>query len=142
MFRVEPAFGHVGAGFLFLTAAIVVGVGQLIVPGFSARAWIVYAELTLLGWLVVFITGIWYRLFAFFIRLHFRSRPGAPARPATELIHRPVAWASLALLAGGVLLLVAGTALGTTAVVRTGAAAMFVAASLIAGQYARLLAGR
>src|SRR5690606_3955258 len=72
--KLEPAFGHVAAGFVFFVGAIVAGVVQLATPGMSERGWIVYAELTLLGWLVVFITGIWYRLLAFLIWLHFYGR--------------------------------------------------------------------
>ena len=140
--RLEPAFGHVAAGFLFLALAMGTGLAQLLLPGFSARGWIVYAVLALLGWLVVFITGIWYRLFAFFIRLHFHGREGRKARPTAELISRPVAWLSLALLAPGVGVLALGTALGSAATVRTGAIAMLAAAALMAAQYARLLTGR
>jgi hypothetical protein len=140
--RLEPAFGHVAAGFLFLTLAIGTGVAQLLLPGFSARGWVVYAELTLLGWLVVFITGIWYRLLAFFIRLHFHGRDGRKARPTAELISRPIAWLSLALLAPGLGVLALGTAVGSTATVRAGAIAMLAAAVLMAAQYARLLTGR
>jgi len=139
--RIEPAFGHVAAGFFFLASAIAIGVGQLLVPGFSPRAWLVYGELTLLGWLVVFITGIWYRLFAFFIRLHVRARSGS-SRPVSELIDARIAWVSLALLVAGIVALAAGSAFGLVAAVRAGAIGILAAAVLIAAQYARLLTGR
>ena len=77
--RLEPAFGHVLAGFVSLAAALVAGFVLLATPGFSARGAIVYAGLVLLGWLVIFITGIWYRLLAFLIWLHFYGATEPPA---------------------------------------------------------------
>ena len=139
----EPAFGHVLAGFVSLILALVVGLTQLAQPGISFRGWVVYAELTLLGWLVVFVTGIWYRLIPFLIWLHFyRARPGDPVPQPAELVHRPTAWLSLALIAGGVALLVAGSATGTVPLARAGSAAVLAGSTLIAGQYLRIFAGR
>jgi hypothetical protein len=141
--RLEPAFGHVVAGFAFLVMAIGTGLTQLATPGFSPRGWTVYAELTLLGWLVVFITGIWYRLFAFLIWLHFHGRQdGSRARTAAEIVNRPVAWLALGLLAPGVGVLAIGTALGAAGVARAGAVGILMAAVLIAGQYGRMFVER
>ena len=64
------------AGFSSLVLALGGGIVQLAVPGVSLRGWVVYAELIVLGWLVVFITGIWYRLFAFLIWVHFYGARG------------------------------------------------------------------
>ena len=139
--RLEPAFGHVIAGFASLLLAMTTGVMQLLMPGFSPRGWVVYAELTLLGWLVVFITGVMYRLFAFLIWLHFYARLGS-ARVAAELVHRPLAWSALALLTAGVALLVTGTATGSAAVVRLGAAAFLGGSVLVTAQYPRMFSGR
>lgn len=137
----EPAFGHVLAGFCSLVLALGAGVVQLATPGVSLRGWVVYAELTLLGWLVLFITGIWYRLFAFLIWLHFYGASGE-ARTAAELVHRPAAWGALGLLAAGVIVLVSGTALGSAAAARIGAAGVLGGSLLIAAQYARIFASR
>jgi hypothetical protein len=114
----EPAFGHVLAGFVALALALVAGLAQLAQPGVSFRGWVVYAELTLLGWLVVFITGVWYRLFPFLIWLHFYGGGEGPVPAPTELVHRPTAWTALALLAGGVALLVIGSGVGSPGVTR------------------------
>jgi hypothetical protein len=140
--RLEPTFGHVLVGFCSLALALAVGVAQLVLPGTSARGWVIYAELTLLGWLIIFITGIWYRLFTFLIWLHFYGRTGARVRPAAELVHHPTAWAALGLLAGGVILLVAGTAWSSPASTRVGAAGVLTGTLLIAAQYLRILGGR
>jgi hypothetical protein len=140
--RLEPAFGHVLVGFCCLVLALTVGVAQLLLPGTSARGWVMYGELTLLGWLVIFITGIWYRLFAFLIWLHFYGRHGGRARPAAELVHGHTAWAALGLLAAGVILLVAGTAWTSRAGTRAGASAILAGSLLVAAQYARIFGGR
>jgi len=144
MIRVlEPAFGHVLAGFVSLVLALGVGVAQLVTPGVWLRGWVVYAELTLLGWLVVFITGIWYRLFGFLMWLHlYRGRGTGPVKTAAELVHRGTAWAALGLLGGGALVLTAGTAAASPVAVSSGAWGVLGGSLLIAGQYVRIYAGR
>jgi hypothetical protein len=139
----EPAFGHVLAGFISLMVALSLGVAQLVMPGVWLRGWVAYAELTVLGWLVVFITGIWYRLFTFVIWLHFYGGSGAGrVKTAAELVHAGTAWSALWLLAGGVLVLVAGTALGSRTAVSAGAGSVLGGSVLIAVQHARIFAGR
>ncbi|HEU5049106.1 MAG TPA: hypothetical protein VFU00_02215 [Gemmatimonadales bacterium] len=141
--RLEPAFAHVAAGFLFLALGIVAGVIQLATPGVSPRGWTAYAELVLLGWLVVFITGIWYRLLAFLVWLHFYGREGATrVRTAAEIVHRPTAWVAFVLLVTGVAGVVAGSATGNAVVARAGAIAFLGGTLAIAGQYARIFAMR
>jgi hypothetical protein len=141
--RLEPAFGHVLAGFLFLAAAVATGLVQLATPGFSSRLAIVYAGLTLLGWLVLFITGIWYRLLAFLIWLHFHGRDGATrVRTAAEIVHRPIAWATLALFVLGISALLTGVGLGVASLA-TGGAVIFLAGSVaLAGHYASIFLHR
>ena len=141
--RLEPAFGHVLVGFLFLATAVMVGLAQLATPGFSARGAIVYAGLTLLGWLVLFITGIWYRLLAFLIWLHFYGRDGATrVRTAAEIVHRPTAWATLALLAAGIVTLLAGVGFGDEIVARVGGLLFLAGALLLLMHYAAIFARR
>ncbi|HEX6644727.1 MAG TPA: hypothetical protein VF037_08615 [Gemmatimonadales bacterium] len=141
--KLEPAFGHVLAGFVALLAAIAVGIVQLALPGTSARGWVVYALLTLLGWLVVFISGIWYRLLAFLVWLHFYGRDGATrVKTAAEIVHRPTAWAALALLVAGVAGLTGGVAAGAAGAARLGAAVFLGGAVVIAGQYAHIFRSR
>jgi hypothetical protein len=141
--RLEPAFGHVLVGFSSLALALTVGVAQLLAPGIWLRGWVVYAELTLLGWLIVFITGIWYRLFAFLIWLHFyRGRPGGAVKTAAELVHRGTAWVALALLGGGAMLLAGGTAVASLGLVQAAAWAVLGGSLLILAQYGRIVAAR
>lgn len=131
MRRLEPAFGHVLVAFFSLVLALAIGIGQLVLPGMSARGWVMYAELTLLGWLVIFITGIWYRLFAFLIWLHFYGRPGTRVRQAAELVHHRTAWVALGVLTAGVILLVGGTAATSPVGARTGAVGILTGSLLI-----------
>lgn len=141
--RLEPAFGHVLAGFLALGAAVITGFLLLATPGFSARGAIVYAGLALLGWLMLFITGIWYRLLAFLIWLHFYGRDGATrVRTAAEIVHRPTAWVTLALLATGVVTLLGGVAIGVEVAARAGAVVLFAGALLLLAHYAVIFAKR
>jgi hypothetical protein len=141
--RLEPAFAHVLAAFCCLLLALIAGIVQLVLPGMSARGWVIYAELTLLGWLVLFITGIWYRLFAFLIWLHFYGRSGtARVRQAAELVHRPTAWTALALTTAGVALLVSGTAMTSSPLARAGALGILSGSLFIMAQYLRIYTGR
>jgi hypothetical protein len=140
--RLEPAFGHVQVGFLCLVLALVAGTVQLGLPGMSARGWVVYAELTLLGWLVVFITGIWYRLFPFLIWLHFYGRSGERVRSAGELVQRGTAWVALFLLAAGLGLLVAGSLSGSAGITSGGAAGFLGGSLLVGAQHLRIFLGR
>jgi hypothetical protein len=139
--RLEPAFGHVIVGFAYLLLGLAAGLMQLFLPEFSARGWVVYAELTLLGWLVVFITGVMYRLFTFLIWLHFFASLGS-ARVTAELVDKRTAWAALALLTAGVGGLVAGTSTGSVLVARIGAALFLGGSVVLAAQYPRMFSGR
>ena len=139
----EPAFGHVLVGFASLVLALATGIAQLLTPGIWFRGWMVYAELTVLGWLIVFITGIWYRLLAFLIWLHFyRGGEGGRVKTAAELVNPGTAWAALGLLAGGVVLLAVGTARGSASAVGTGSWGFLGGSVLIAVQHMRIFAGR
>jgi len=137
----EPAFGHVAVGFGSLLVGLIVGMVQLVQPGLSLRGWTVYAELVLLGWLILFITGIWYRLLGFLLWLHFyRGSKGKPVATAAELVHRPVAWTALGLMAGGMVGLVCGTATASASIARAGATGYLAGSLLVAGHYAWIYA--
>lgn len=139
--RLEPAFGHVIAGFAYLLLGLAAGLMQLLLPRFSARGWVVYAVLVVLGWLIIFITGVMYRLFAFLIWLHFYSSLGS-ARIAADLVSRPMAWSALALLVVGVGSVAAGASTGSVLAVRAGAGMFLGGSLLVAAQYPRMFSGR
>ncbi len=121
MRRLDSALGHVTVAFGFLVATMVGGVMLLLQPGFSPRGWIAYGELAVLGWLVLLIVGIYYRIFPFLLWLHvFGGRQAAPTNQAA-LVREPWAWLSLFMLGVGVVLLTVGTLLGSAGVTRAGA---------------------
>jgi hypothetical protein len=92
---------------------------------------------------VIFITGIWYRLLAFLVWLHFYGREGATrVRTAAEIVHRPTAWVTLALLGGGVALLAAGIGLGTVPLTRTGSLVFLMGTLVLLGHYGMIFARR
>ena len=91
---------------------------------------------------MVFITVIWYRLLPFLIWLHFYGGGTGPVPAPNALVHRPMAWLALALLAGGVAVLVIGSGMAAPAVVRAGAGSVLGASLLIAAQYVRIYHGR
>jgi len=137
----EPAFGHVVAGFCSLLLGLGCGLLQLATPGSSLRGWVMYAELILLGWLVLFITGMWYRLLGFLLWLHFPPEgDGAPVPTAAELGHRPTEWVALGLLAAGVVGVVTGTGIASVAATRAGALSLLAGSVLVAGHYVRIYA--
>ena len=139
----EPAFGHVVAGFVALLLAVAAGVWLLVEPGAALRGRVVYVELTILGWLVVFITGIWYRLFAFLVWLHFHGARGErKVRTLPELLSRPLGWTVLGLQVAGIGALVGATAGGVPVLARVGTVAVLLASLLLAAQYVRLYAAR
>lgn len=138
--RLEPAFGHVIAAFVALLLALALGLSLLVTPGVDERRWTIYAELVLLGWLVVLISGVLYRLFPFLIWLHLYARLG-PGRAAADLVHHKMAWCALALLVSGVATLAAGTGLASATLVRLGAAGFLLGTILVAAQYPRMFAG-
>ena len=116
---------------------------QLFAGGVSLRGWVIYGELTLLGWLVVFITGMWYRLFAFLLWLHFYGADGTGrVRPFGQVLHPGIGWTALGFFVLGVGALVSGTAMSSVSVVRTGAGSLLMGSLLIAGQYVHLFFGR
>jgi hypothetical protein len=92
---------------------------------------------------VLFISGIWYRLLAFLIWLHFYGRDGAArVRTAAEIVHRPTAWATLVLLATGIAVLLGGVGAGDADAARAGAVVFFAGTLLLLAHYATIFGQR
>lgn len=133
----EPAFGYVAVAFGFLALSIVTGLALLLRPGFSAGGWTIYAELALLGWLILLIVGIFFRILPFLLWLHL-SEGRVQAAPET-LVHPVWAWASLVAMGGGVIVLVIGTVMGTAGVARGGAMTFAVGSLAVVLQYVQIV---
>lgn len=143
--RLDPGLGHVAVAFGSLAIASLTGLGLLLAPGsFHLRGWAAYALVSLLGWLVLLIIGIYYRILPFLTWLHlFGPRMGEPDLPTVADLTRPGwGWASLALLVAGLLVLVPSVAFGAADIARAGAVLFALGVGLVLAQAARVLAMR
>lgn len=141
----DPGMAHVAVAHLFLLAAMGVGSVLLLRPGqLAPRLWAAYALLLLVGWLVLLIVGILYKILPFLTWLHlFGGRVGEADLPTVADLSRPAwGWISLACLAGGLLLLAPAVALGGAMVARLAAAAVMLGVGLVLGQAGRVLSMR
>ncbi|MCL4866393.1 MAG: hypothetical protein KJZ47_10890, partial [Gemmatimonadales bacterium] len=137
--EVDPGIGYLLAGTGFLLGTIVLGVLRLSAGGFDPRGWAAYAVVALLGWCTMFTLGVAHRIVPFLSWLHLfggMSR-GAHAPPVTALVHRPLAWASLGLIATGTATLAAGISLGMTGLAVTGGLSLAAGTLAIAAQVVR-----
>lgn len=140
--RLDPGLAHIAAAFCALTAAVAGGLALLASPGgFNSRAWAAYGLLGLLGWLVLLIMGIYYRILPFLTWLHlFGSRMGEPDLPTVADLTRPAwGWASLGCLSTGLLLMVPAVALGSPLAARGGAVLFAGGVALVLAQAGRIL---
>jgi len=138
----DPALAHVAVALLGLALTLGTGLALLFLQGAPlVRGTIAYALLGVLGWLVLLIIGVYYRILPFLTWLNL-----APRRPAATLsaappalLRRDLAWWSLGLLAGGIGGMVAGVFAGTTGGVRGGAILFAAGVGVLVAQYGRML---
>lgn len=111
----DPGLAHVAVAHVFLAGGMVLGLYLLLRPGgFAPRLWEGYGVIMLLGWLVILVVGVLYKILPFLTWLHlFGPRMGELQLPTVADLTRPAwGWLSLAGLTGGTLLLAAATGLG------------------------------
>jgi hypothetical protein len=94
--------------------------------------------MSVLGWLVLLILGVYYRVIPFLVWLNLGG-PSAAGRDPAGLMPRRAAWASLVVVAAGVWLMSAGIWVGSAAAAQAGACAFAVGVLGVIGQYARLV---
>jgi hypothetical protein len=138
----DPGLAHVAAAFGFLGAVLVVGLRLLFgTGGFAPRTWAAYATLALLGWLVLLVVGVLYKILPFLTWLHlFGPRMGEPTAPTVaDLTRSSWGWASLACLVGGLGLVVPAIGFGSALVARIGAAGFGLGVALLLLQAGRVL---
>ncbi len=141
--RLDPALAHLAVAFIALGMIVPAGLGLLVARGgFHPRGWAAYGLLGLLGWLVLLIVGIYYRILPSLTWLHlYGRRAGQPNTPtAADLIRRSWAWASLGCLTAGLLLLIPAVALGAPSGARAGAVLFALGVGLVLAQAVRALA--
>ncbi len=137
---VDPAMAHVAVGVLHLAAAIVLGTLMLAGAG-APRLWTAYGLLAVVGWLVLLVVGVMYKIFPFLLWMNLFGPRVAQAGGPTQgdLTSVPMVRLSIGLLAPGVWALVGGALAGLPAVATTGAACFLAGVLVVAGQYARIL---
>lgn len=136
----DPAVGYLLVAVGFLATAAVLGVELLGAERFEPRRWAAYGMVSLLGWCTLFTLGIAHRIVPFLSWLHLFGgmARGAHAPPVAALVHRRLAWATLATWGAGIITMALGVRAGQVATATTGgglvaAAGVGVAAQLVRG---------
>ena len=142
--QLDPALSHVALGHCALALAVIAGITLLAAPGFHPRGWAVYGLLAIIGWLVLFIVGVLYRILPALTWMHLFSRGKGrqELRTAADLIRPTWAWTSLACLIAGLAVVVSGVALGSPHVARGGAVLFALGVAVVHAQVIRVLAMR
>jgi hypothetical protein len=136
---IDPALGHIATAYAGLAASVVSGLALLIVGGPSLqRGAAAYVVVALLGWLVLLILGVYYRVIPFLTWLNLAG-PAAARSDPIGLMPRWPAWCSLGGLAAGVATLATGIWAGRGPLAGAGAVGFALGVALLLGQYARLL---
>ncbi len=136
---VDPAVGYLLAAGGFLAVLLPTGLALLVRDGLDPRHWAAYGILALLGWCTLFTLGVAHRIVPFLTWLHLFGgmKRGAHAPPVTALVHRGVAWATLAAWVVGVLAMAGAVLAGHAAVALLGGMLVAVAAAGVAAQFGR-----
>ncbi len=140
--RLDPALSHVALAFVMLAVTAVAGVALLATPGFHPRGWAAYGLLGILGWLVLFIIGIYYRIVPALTWMHLfgGGRGRTDLASAADLIKPAWAWSSLVCLAAGLVVIVPAVTLGAAEAVQGGAALFALGVVGVYAQVIRVLA--
>jgi hypothetical protein len=137
---IDPALAHVAAGVAHFAAAVLLGASILAGNG-SVRSWTAYGLLAIVGWLVLLVVGVLYKILPFLAWMNLfgprAAQAGAPAQ--ADLTSTAMVRLSLALLVPGVWGLVGGTLLGHLALVLAGAFLYLAGVATVLGQYVRIL---
>ncbi len=139
--RLDPGLAHAAAALVFLALATSLGAVLLFAPSLNARTITAYATIGILGWLMLLIVGMYYKILPFLTWLHrFSPRVGKPGLPkVTDLISPRLAWSTLPLLAGGVAVLAVAVYAGSPVAAAAGAASIAAGVFLVVIQHVRLV---
>jgi len=135
----DPALGFIATAFVGLGATVAVGLAVLQTNGGPlARGLAAYAVMAVLGWLVLLILGVYYRVIPFLVWLNLGGASAA-GRDPVGLMPRRAAWASLVIVAGGVWLTSAAIWAGSAGAAQVAAGVFAVGVLGVVGQYVRLV---
>ena len=136
----DPALAHVAAGVLHFALAVAIG-ATILAGNDAARTWTAYGLLAIVGWLVLLVVGVLYKILPFLAWMNLfgprAAQAGAPTQ--ADLTSVGMVRLSLALLVPGVWGLVGGTLLGHPALTLAGASLYLAGVVTVLGQYLRIL---
>lgn len=136
---IDPAAGYLFAAAGFLALMLANGLALLGRDGFDPRHWASYGIVALLGWSTLLTLGIAHRIVPFLSWLHLFGgmARGAHAPPVTALVHRGLAWSTLAAWAIGVPVMAGAVLAGHAALATLGGVLVAAAAAGVAAQVGR-----
>jgi len=137
---VDPAMAHVAVGVLHFAVAVVLG-GMVLAGNGSQRVWMTYGLLAIVGWLVLLVVGVLYKILPFLLWMNlFGPRAAQAGAPKQEdLTSTGLVRLSLVLLALGVWGLAGGTLSGRRALIVAGGSTYLAGVLAVLGQYVRIL---
>jgi hypothetical protein len=141
--RLDPGLRYVATATGFMAVSAPVGLLVLASP-LNGRLATLYVLLGLLGGIVLYVTGFLYKIVPLLAwTVHYRGRMGhGPVPTVADTFSAPLAHVQLGLMATGVVLLSAGTALGAVHLTRCGAVLFLGGILMFAAQLGRMAAGR
>jgi len=136
----DPGLALVAASHGFLLLALAAGVVLAVSPALPPHLAAAYGVLGILGWLVLFVAGIYQKILPFLTWLHrFGPRVGEPKLPrVADLVVPRWGWASLVLFSTGTLVLAAAVGAGRQGAARVGASLFAAGAAFLVAQGVRL----
>ena len=131
---------HVALGVMHFAVAVVLGAA--ILAGYSSvRVWITYGLLAIVGWLVLLVVGVLYKILPFLAWMNLfgprAAQAGAPRQD--DLTSTAMVRLSLGLLALGVWGMAGGTMAGRPQLILAGASLYLAGVLTVLGQYVRIL---
>ncbi|MEE8446535.1 MAG: hypothetical protein V3S52_02655 [Gemmatimonadota bacterium] len=138
--QLDPGLSLTAVAHAFLAAATVLGLGLMLGIAQGPRLLSAYGLLGILGWLSLFVAGVYFRILPLLTWMHrFSGRIGRPDTPKVgDLVMRRLCWASHGLLATGVATLTVSVAAGSPAGAATGATMFALGVGGMLIQYASL----
>ncbi len=137
--RLEGGLELLPAATLWLAIATGLGTAVILSAERSLRLWEAYTLAALLGWLILLVVAVLFRIVPHLSYLHLFGRRGGPVVPVDTVVHAGWARAAAVLLPLGLLVLVGGVLLGREDVARVGALGWLAGALTTLAVYVRML---
>jgi hypothetical protein len=142
--KLDPGMRFALTALAFLGASALLGVAVLADGAAHPRLATAYIATGLLGGIVLYVIGFFYKIVPLLAwTVHFRGRMGKePVPTVAQMYSAGLAHLQLGLMAGGVLLLVAGIAAGSAPAARGGGLFFLLGVLIFLAQLARVASGR